>query len=832
MPACRSPPRTTTSSAISIEQCSVEVAEDADCPAGKTQLVVDPASTIVQRRNDILRLLAGGDRTPMSGTEYSAADYTAAIDEPAVLGSQATPRWVAPHFVWAVRDELTTKLCGPDADTCKKLEQGGFRVITTLDVRLQKIAEKWVKAAAIVPHAKDPAAAAKALGFKSYQNWMQNLANKNVRNGSLVAMDYQTGEIVAYVGSADYYATKATKRFQPQYDVAGRGYRQPGSAFKPFNYATAINDGKLTAGSMLMDSATDFGGGYTPNDADNLERGPVRVRNALQFSLNIPSVKTTSLNGVDHVFQKAQDFGMQFQSETSNAALALGLGVQEVRPVDLTTAYATLANGGEYIGHTTILKVTDTAGKPVVDPYKTPKGKPAVSEQAAWIVTDILAGNTNPNVNPYWGQFAIDGPDGRRPATLKTGTNNDAKDLNAYGYIAPPTKAGRADGAYALVAGAWNGNSDNSPVSTAARPVFSIDVSTFVWQGFMEEASKSWPETNFKRPDGLERVAIDPWTGLRAAKGGDAVNEWFIAGSAPRQTNPTDQCGIDVVGVVGIESGHDAWMKADQNWITRAEKGPGTRGGPNRTATSYFYNRSVPAVRRVVGRARRGPRLRPADPIAFVRAVADTRRERRDPVRGADPDTVRLVRAGRPVPTGVAVRLAVGVGAARGDAHPDTRADTDPDADARTHADPDPRAHADPDTDPAGAVGVRAGAAARSGPPGPERAARSGSGPPGPKHRSGSIRTVAPGPRHQRAVGVPHARPIDRRTAVVRVRTAPQRSFGPPAERLDRQGSPEASVAGRIGSLRGTADRPGGAAAGPPRRRRAALSRRAGSIRG
>ena len=575
-----------------IEQCSVEVAEDADCPAGKSQFVVDPASTIVQRRNDILRLLAGGDRTPMSGTEYSAADYTAAIDEPAVLGSQATPRWVAPHFVWAVRDELTAKLCGPDADTCKKLERGGFRVITTLDVRLQKIAEKWVKAAAIVPHAKDPAAAAKALGFKSYQNWMQNLANKNVRNGSLVAMDYQTGEIVAYVGSADYYATKATKRFQPQYDVAGRGYRQPGSAFKPFNYATAINDGKLTAGSMLMDSATDFGGGYTPNDADNLERGPVRVRNALQFSLNIPSVKTTSLNGVDHVFQKAQDFGMQFQSETSNAALALGLGVQEVRPVDLTTAYATLANGGEYIGHTTILEVTDTAGKPVVDPYKTPKGKPAVSEQAAWIVTDILAGNTNPNVNPYWGQFAIEGPDGRRPATLKTGTNNDAKDLNAYGYIAPPTKAGRADGAYALVAGAWNGNSDNSPVSTAARPVFSIDVSTFVWQGFMEEASKSWPETNFKRPDGLERVAIDPWTGLRAAKGGDAVNEWFIAGSAPRQTNPTDQCGIDVVGVVGIESGHDAWMKADQNWITRAEKGPGTRGGPNRTATSYFYNRS------------------------------------------------------------------------------------------------------------------------------------------------------------------------------------------------------------------------------------------------
>ncbi len=564
-----------------------------------------------------------------------------------------------------------------------------------------------MKAAAIVPHAKDPAAAAKALGFKSYQDWMQNLANKNVRNGSLVAMDYQTGEIVAYVGSADYYATKATKRFQPQYDVAGRGYRQPGSAFKPFNYATAINDGKLTAGSMLMDSATDFGGGYTPNDADNLERGPVRVRNALQFSLNIPSVKTTSLNGVDHVFQKAQDFGMQFQSETSNAALALGLGVQEVRPVDLTTAYATLANGGEYIGHTTILEVTDTAGKPVVDPYTTPKGKPAVSEQAAWIVTDILAGNTNPNVNPYWGQFAIEGPDGRRPATLKTGTNNDAKDLNAYGYIAPPTKAGRADGAYALVAGAWNGNSDNSPVSTAARPVFSIDVSTFVWQGFMEEASQvvardelqapRWPGAGGHRP--VDGPAGDQGRGRRQR----VVHRGL--GAAPVEPDRPVRHRRR-----GSRRDRERPRRLDEG---RPEldhaggEGPGHARRPQPDGHVVLLQPVVPAVRRVVGRAGRGPRLRPADPIAFVRAVADTRRERRDPVRGADPDTVRLVRAGRPVPAGVAVGLAVGVGAARGDAHPDTRADADPDADARTHADPDPRAHPDPDTDTAGAVGSR-----------------------------------------------------------------------------------------------------------------------------
>ena len=145
-----------------------------------------------------------------------------------------------------------------------QLERGGLRITTTLDLRLQKIAEKWVEASTVVPHRKDPAAAAKALGFDDYPAWMRNLENKNVRNGALVALDYQTGELVAYVGSAKYYATRSRPEFQPQYDVVGKGYRQPGSAFKPFNYAVGIDDGALTAGSMFMDTATDFGGGYTP----------------------------------------------------------------------------------------------------------------------------------------------------------------------------------------------------------------------------------------------------------------------------------------------------------------------------------------------------------------------------------------------------------------------------------------------------------------------------------------------------------------------------------------------------------------------------------------
>jgi membrane peptidoglycan carboxypeptidase len=573
-----------------IEQCDTVVDEGAECPKG--HLVVQPDTTVVQRRNQILDLLAEG-RTPMSGNTYTAADFIAAKQDPVVLAGQSATRWVAPHFVWAVRDELADKLCGPDTPSCDALDFGGLRVTSTLDVGLQKIAEKWTRAAAIVPRAKNPAAAARALGFDKLEPWMKNLQGKNLHNSAMVALDYQTGELIAYVGSANYYASSSKKSFQPQFDVVGKGYRQPGSAFKPFNYATGINDKTLTASTMLMDVGTDFGGNppYKPNDADRLERGPVRVRNALQFSLNIPSVKAMGINGPDHVFAKAQDFGMVFQGPRT-ADLALALGVQEVRPVDLVTAYGTLGNGGRMIPHTTILAVKDTDGRDVVDPYVPPAGEKAVSPQAAFIVTDILAGNTNPNVNPYWGKFAIRSPDGRRPATLKTGTNNDAKDLNAYGYIAPPTNKGRDAGAYALAVGVWNGNSDNSLVSTAAQPLFSIDVSTYVWQGFLQEASRDWPITDFARPDtDLVRVRVDPWTGLPSS-GSDTVNEWFIAGTAPQVSLGPDTCGIDVVFRVGVETPFDSWIRADRDWLRRAERGAGTIGGPERTRVSYFYNGS------------------------------------------------------------------------------------------------------------------------------------------------------------------------------------------------------------------------------------------------
>jgi membrane peptidoglycan carboxypeptidase len=580
-----------------IVQCDEDPPEGEPCPPAASHLIVPADTKILRRRDQILELMAADDRTPMSDGEYSDAELTAEIGTDLELAPQAAPRWLAPHFVWAVRDELTLKLCEGEA-TCERLDQGGLRVTTTVDLDLQKIAQKWVKGATIVPHRGNPEAAAKALGFESYEPWMRNLEDKNVRNGALVAIDYQTGEVISYVGSAEYYASQSRPEFQPQYDVISKGFRQPGSAFKPFNYVIGIDDGTFTAGDMFMDVGTDFGGGYTPNDADNRERGPVRVRTALQFSLNIPSVKAMALNTPEHVFERAKDFGMTFQSDTTDAGLALALGVAETRPIDLVSAYGTLGNAGRRIPPTTILAVEDRAGDDVVDPYVPPEGTQVVSPQSAWIVTDILDGNTQRRVNPFWGEFFIEGPGGdRRPATLKTGTNNDAKDLNAYGYIAPPTEAGRADGAYALAVGAWNGNSDN----TAVGEVFSIDVSTFVWQGFLHEASKDWPITRFERPDGLAQVAIDPFTGLLPSSGGQSVEEWFIGDSAPDAAVPADTCGEQVLFVAGHEDGHQNWMVANRDWIGRAERGPGRRGGVDNNRTSYFYNGSFQPYGRTWG---------------------------------------------------------------------------------------------------------------------------------------------------------------------------------------------------------------------------------------
>jgi membrane peptidoglycan carboxypeptidase len=593
-------------------------------PNGTLYVPLDQSIPIVARRDYILDLLASDpSRLVLTGNEYSAADFEAAKNEPIVLGSQASQQqqqWLAPHFIWALRDELAQKLCG-GADTCPALEAGGLHIVSTLDAHMQQVAEKWVTAGVFLPHSPDPEAMAAQLGVP-YEPWMKKLQNLQVGNGALVAMDYQTGEILAYVGSAGYYrASDATPQFQPQFDVLANGWRQPGSAFKPFNFVTGINDGTMTAASMFMDVTTAFPDGantYIPTDYDGLERGPVRMRSALQWSLNIPAVKALAINGVSHVFDMAQQFGMVFQGDQPTAGLSLTLGTEVTHPLDATEAYATLANGGRYIGYTHILRIEDANGNDLVPPYTPPAGNQVVSPQADYVMTNILASNTDPHQNPIWGAFALRGPDGRRPATIKTGTNDDAIDLDAFGYIAPPDDAGRAAGEYALVVGAWNGNSDDSSVLRPNNPVFSTDIAAPTWHGFMQEVTADWPNQDFAVPPGITNADVDAWSGMAPTEyTTQTVNEVFIDGTVPGPDTTkiplqvvTDAAGNTLLWTDGcagtpvtqgflnldnVEAGHPDWQVADQGWIARAKQGVGIAGGPdpqNPTKTSYLFNRS------------------------------------------------------------------------------------------------------------------------------------------------------------------------------------------------------------------------------------------------
>jgi membrane peptidoglycan carboxypeptidase len=564
------------------------------------QSQVPPTSAIVVRRNYILDLMK--TRSPLSGSRHTAAEYDAAKLEPVVIKPPIPATWRAPHFVWQVREALTEIVCPDDPTDCEEVDTGGYRVTTTLDWDMQKIAEKWTLVAARAPQAKDPRSILRAKKIPTSQwGWILNLRGRNIHNAASAVLDYRSGEVLAYVGSASYTA-KGTKKFQPQFDVLSDGWRQPGSSIKPINYAIGVDDETLTASTMFMDVVTDFGGRYTPTQADKLERGPVRLRSALQFSLNIPAIKATIMMGLEHTFERSKDFGLVFPG-TAVPVRSEGIGTLETHPIDMLTGYGTIANGGVKMPRQLITKVVDENGHQVWPRDKSkPEGTEVISPQAAYIITDILAGNTQKKVNPYWGEFAVYKGGTRRPAAYKTGTTNDNRDVHAYGYLAPPKDKKQP----ALAVGVWMGNSNNQP----NRGSLSLDSSAPLWSAIMTEVSRKYPVASFRAPSGLVTATVDAFTGLR--KGPyttKTVKELFIKGTVPtgretiRVSREIDRASglLWQDGCVGpkvtkgffniseVESKYANWQRANRGWAARAAKGPGVRGGPEGTRTSYFY---------------------------------------------------------------------------------------------------------------------------------------------------------------------------------------------------------------------------------------------------
>ena len=330
-----------------------------------------------------------------------------------------------------------------------------------------------------------------------------------------MTVNYRTGAVLAYVGSANFYG-EATPEHQPNFDVIGQAYRQSGSAFKPITYATGFETGVISPATMFMDVRTDIADGFNPPNADNRERGPVRVRDALKYSLNIPVTKAQQLIGTENVVAMAQRLGLQFDPRHNGefAVPSLTLGTLGIHQIDLAGAYGAIANQGRLMEPYLIERIEDSDGNVIYDhATDAGDGEQVLSAASAYLVTDILADNTDPATNSLWGpRFQLQTDDGgRRPATLKTGTTNDFKDLQAYGYLAGnPDDPDDPTGA--IVTGVWVGNSDFS----AIEDVFAADGPTFIWHDYMAEvaAHNELPVYDFRRPDGVTEVTIDAMSGL------------------------------------------------------------------------------------------------------------------------------------------------------------------------------------------------------------------------------------------------------------------------------------------------------------------------------
>jgi membrane peptidoglycan carboxypeptidase len=492
------------------------------------------------------------------------------------------------------------------------VERGGYRVITTLDMGAQALAEKYVAAGTIVPNlpTAQMEAEIEAQGLGEDRRWIEALHETDIHNGSLVAMDARTGQIIAYVGSAGYYRDDiASPQFDPKYDVAGTAYRQPGSAWKPIMYAAGFDQHVVTPGTLFNDVITEFSRGWFPRDADRRERGPVLMRDALTYSLNIPAIRALDRIGVDPVASVASDMGISFlrgDRQLFQAGLAGAIGTVEVNQVELTAGYAALANRGILLPVQTILSITDANGNPVPVTPATPNQ--VMSEQATWLMSDILKDSTDPALNTVFGPRLqivngvpdplVPGSTGRRPAAAKTGTANDLRDLLAFGYLAPPADPN----AMHIVASVWTGNSDHSAPNAGDFSIIAADGPGRIWSAFLRELSRDWPIASFPAPPpGVVSATIDAWSG--GAPGPwtrDTRTEWFIEGTQPGGAFEVDRPGLLYTQMCNrwfvdiTEADADKplrWIEADLGWMDRARRGTGVRGEEGGT-TAHLFGRS------------------------------------------------------------------------------------------------------------------------------------------------------------------------------------------------------------------------------------------------
>jgi len=393
----------------------------------------------------------------------------------------------APHFVMVVQDLLLQQL-GAD-----RLRAGGLRVITTLDLDLQQQAERAVRHRLALINCRLPGVCDQRTN-----------PNRRVDNAAAVILDSHSGEVLAMVGSPNYFDA----RIQGNVNAA-LVLRQPGSAIKPLTYAAALDPQwsaqagltPLTPASILADLPTTFyvkdqqGGNapYVPVNYDRLFHGPVSVRTALANSYNIPAVKVLDRIGVNTLQQLASSAGIS--TFTGDLGLALTLGGSEVKLLELTAAYGILDDGQRLSPRAIVSVGSDSAaGTPrlVTSPQQTTAPQ-TIAPQTAYLVTDILSDNLA-RIPAFGEGSVVELP---FPAAVKTGTTTDWRDNWTIGYTTE------------RIVGVWVGNADNRPM----LDVSGIDGAGPIWRDLMLAAHSTAPAA-FTRPPGIDEVVICAPSGL------------------------------------------------------------------------------------------------------------------------------------------------------------------------------------------------------------------------------------------------------------------------------------------------------------------------------
>ncbi len=541
-----------------------------DVPYGGTAYGVEAAAEVYFNKNvkDLnlaqSALIAGLPQSPTSYSPFSGNKYYINRSQE-VLDAMARDKYItqkqaddafkeikfmqftqnnsgikAPHFVFYVKEQLV-KQFGENM-----VEKGGLQVKTSLDYSVEKEAEKIVK---------------EEIG---------KVKGLHVGNGAAVVSNPKTGEILAMVGSEDYFNTKNDGNFN-----AALGLRQPGSSLKPITYAVGFSRG-YTPATVLMDTPTNFKAqdsekDYNPVNYDGKFRGPIQVRFALGNSINIPAIKMLAMVGIKNVMQKAYEMGISNWEPTDanlkDVGYSLVLGGRVVRLVDEVEAYGVFANGGNKQPLVSILEVKDSKGNDLYK-YNPPSPQRVLSQEVSFLISHILLDNNARLID--FGAYSQLVVRGHTNVSVKTGTTNDFKDNWTVGYTP------------SFVVGVWVGNNDNSSMNKIAS---GITGAAPIWNRIMSFVLKGKPDEPPQKPDNVLAIQIDAFAGGLPQSGQPTRTEYFIQGTQPTGLSPIYQ-KIKLSKHQDGKIANDAEVKAGdystKDYIVLKESDPISIDGKNR----------------------------------------------------------------------------------------------------------------------------------------------------------------------------------------------------------------------------------------------------------